>query len=78
MTVIYLMNKEVLLLSFQVDCKLGSWSDEPCTATCGTSSTKRLTRKVIQEALYGGKPCLDTTEKTEECNVPPCPGEFYT
>ena len=67
----------IFLTLFAVDCKLGLWSEESCTATCGTSVTKRLTRKIVQQPLYRGKPCQDKTEKTEICNVSPCPGDIY-
>ena len=61
-----------------VDCKFGTWEEGRCSATCGTSAYKRLTRKIVQEPLFGGKPCKGTTNKTEICDIPPCPSKFQS
>ena len=58
-----------------MDCKLGQWEKGPCTATCGNSAVRKVTRKVLQQALNGGKPCHGKTENTERCNILPCPGK---
>ena len=59
-----------------MDCKLGPWKDKGgCTATCGTSAVKIMTRLIVQNALYGGKECEGRTEKTENCGFEPCPSK---
>ena len=58
-----------------VDCILGQWISEPCSASCGESGVQRMTRRVIQRPLYGGKPCQEL-EKIEKCkDIKPCPGQ---
>ena len=61
---------------YSVDCQFGTWEEGRCSATCGTSAYKILTRKIIKEPLFGGKPCKGKTNKTEICDFPPCPSKF--
>ena len=35
---------------FVVDCKLGSWTEGECNATCGESVNKTLSRQILQKA----------------------------
>ena len=60
------------LTNFLVDCVWGEWSKGTCTATCGKSTRTSSRNKIVKEA-NGGK-CQGRATKTENCNVPPCPG----
>ena len=56
-----------------VDCEFGPWSEGPCSATCGTSTTKIMSREIIQIAQNGGKICKGDTTEIKTCGLPPCP-----
>ena len=49
------------------------WTD--CSASC--EGGVRIRKRVCDEPLHGGKPCIGDTEQTEECNTHECPREFY-
>ena len=57
-----------------VDCEFGGWEIGPCNATCGPSSFRTKTRKIVAKAAYGGQECTNETEIFENCNLDPCPG----
>ena len=59
--------------SVLVDCEFGPWSEGPCNATCGTSATKIMSRKIIQKAENGGKTCKGDTTESKNCELAPCP-----
>ena len=63
-----------LILKYLVDCKLGPWKEGTCSATCGASSIKTMTRDIIQKPSYGGKQCEGPLTKTVNCKLTPCPG----
>ena len=57
---------------------MGPWLEGSCNATCGTNSVKTLTRKIVQNAMNGGKQCdpFSVTKKTVNCGYSRCPSEF--
>jgi len=55
-----------------VECQLGGWTEQGCSATCG-GGTQLLTRTVISQPEVG-PPCGPLT-KTATCNIHPCPVE---
>ena len=57
-----------------VDCEFGRWKVGPCNATCGPSSFRTKTRKIVTKAANGGQECTNETEIFESCNLDPCPG----
>ena len=57
-----------------VDCQWSPWSDPGCSAKCGATLNKTLTRKVEQKAAYGGKQCIGNPEKIVNCGLKECPG----
>ena len=64
------------LKSLIVDCELGPFKLGPCSSTCGTQAVRTKTRKVIQKAAYGGKPCDGKTRIMENCRLPACPSKI--
>ena len=58
-----------------VDCVWGPWIPSPCSTSCG-NGTQTLTRSMIRNATYGGKPCDGLTEKIIKCDQKECPGKF--
>ena len=58
-----------------VPCKWSEWFETSCSASCGNSSFKNMTRKIIQKAAYDGEECIGEAFKTEKCNVKPCPSK---
>ena len=61
------------LVYFLVQCVWGEWSKGTCSATSGKATRLSKRVKIVNEA-NGGK-CVGKATKTEECNVPPCPGD---
>ena len=57
-----------------VDCEFSGWEIGPCNATCGPSSFRTKTRKIVTKAANGGQECTNETEIFENCNLDPCPG----
>ena len=69
----YLTNVSFLV----VDCvwsQFGNWSE--CSKTCG-GGKKTSKRKIITEAIGGGKDCDGDNTKVESCNEQPCPGRLH-
>ena len=60
-----------------MDCVWSTFSDwSTCTVSCG-GGTKVSHRSIAQAAVNGGKECVGTFIKTQDCNQDPCPGKFY-
>jgi len=66
--------------SHAIDCELSEWAEWTCCSkSCGTGWQARM-RRVIQEAMFGGRPCapeyLDdhglVVRQTQPCNQDPC------
>ena len=70
----YFMNNGANVWTIVVDCKWGPWSDQECSATCGTSAMKTLTRKIELKAAFGGRRCIGDSTKIANCGLKPCPG----
>ena len=56
-----------------VNCKWGRWNWQSCDVTCG-GGTQSGTRRVIQQAANGGRPCSGPSRATRTCNSEDCPG----
>ncbi|CAE7889731.1 SPON1, partial [Symbiodinium microadriaticum] len=66
--------------SHAIDCELSEWAEwTSCSKSCGTGWQARM-RRVIQEAMFGGRPCapeyLDNhglvVRQTQPCNQESC------
>ena len=58
-----------------VDCEWSKWQSwSECTKTCGGGS-QTTKRTIIQEALDGGKHCIESNSKTQTCHPHPCPSK---
>ena len=59
-----------------VDCEWSEWSSwSDCSETCG-GGMQTAKRRIITKALFGGKECPEESEKTNKCNIDPCPGIY--
>jgi len=56
---------------FFMDCEVGEWEPEECSATCG-GGTQILRRQVITAPSGGGMVCPPLSMK-QSCNEDPCP-----
>lgn len=57
------------------DCVLGSWGEwTECSALCGGGTRQRF-RRVEAFAVGGGRPCTDSKEEAEACNLHDCASE---
>ena len=62
------------ITNFLVDCNWSLWEEwTMCSKSCGAGS-KTSKRKIIQEATHGGNNCIGDSERKEQCNLGPCPG----
>ena len=60
-----------------VDCLWGDWTKwSKCSASCGDGKRKYV-RRIKTRAKHGGKKCVGNANKTEPCNVAPCPGNLH-
>ena len=56
------------------NCKWSAYSEwSECSKSCG-GGIRTSTRKIEQEALNGGTPCIGETTRNETCNSDLCPG----
>eukprot|EP00929_Paragymnodinium_shiwhaense_P071427 TRINITY_DN36308_c2_g2_i1.p1 TRINITY_DN36308_c2_g2~~TRINITY_DN36308_c2_g2_i1.p1 ORF type:complete len:2906 (-),score=503.86 TRINITY_DN36308_c2_g2_i1:52-8769(-) len=56
-----------------LDCKLSEWSDwGVCSITCNGPGNMQRTRRITQEAAYGGLPCSDFRNESHVCGKEPC------
>ena len=59
----------------------GSWSEwSPWNATCSSCGSGVKTRYRFctnPSPLHGGSNCSGQSQETEDCNLPPCPGNYY-
>jgi hypothetical protein len=62
-----------------VDCKVTPWTPwSKCSVTCdntGVGGNRVRTRKVLVEAIHGGKGCPHTEDRHFKCGIQPCPGD---
>ena len=57
-----------------VNCKWSAYSKwTKCSRSCG-GGIRTSTRKIEQEALNGGTPCIGEATRNETCNSDICPG----
>ncbi|XP_034549450.1 thrombospondin type-1 domain-containing protein 7B [Notolabrus celidotus] len=72
-----LINKWRLSESCMVDCPvsciLSDWSPwAECSNTCGSQGQSVRTRRILQEAHEGGRPCPNQLSQTRPCPIRPC------
>ena len=59
-------------------CVFAQWSTwSACSATCG-GGKQAETRGIATEPACGGAPCSGDVTKIQDCNIDPCPCEFYS
>ena len=67
----------IFTISSLVDCLWGEWIIGVCSNECGGGHQINI-REVIQEELFGGKPCEGEASVEEECNMHNCPGMKFS
>ena len=56
-----------------LNCKWGKWTWQACDSTCG-EGTQIGSRRIIQQALNGGKKCSGPSRTSRPYNTELCPG----
>ncbi|XP_034041977.1 thrombospondin type-1 domain-containing protein 7B [Thalassophryne amazonica] len=64
---------ESCVVDCPVSCLLSDWSPwTECSHTCGSEGQSVRTRRVLQEAHEGGRPCPTQVTQTRPCPIIPC------
>ena len=53
----------------------GPWLNGTCNATCGSFAFRTNIREIVVQPTNGGKQCEGELEKTEKCDLKPCPSK---
>ena len=59
--------------NFVVDCVWGDWFSEGCSVTC-SDGIEIFGRDILQKEMFGGKPCVGNSTRSEKCFKGDCPG----
>ena len=54
----------------------GVWKEYDCSEDCG-GGVREYTRTIKREAENGGTPCTGGSNRTEPCNIQPCPCNIW-
>lgn len=58
-------------VKWRLNCRWSEWQDSECSVSCGEGMMKR-TRRVLQEATFGGAPCAGEAMSHEKCHIASC------